>query len=69
MVCLLENGTLTQAEMDRRKEAARNTDPRRQRNETLRREQARLGSNVERLVTAYQEGLPSLSQLRQRMPE
>ena len=69
MVCLLENGTLMQAEMDRRKEAARNTDPRRQRNETLRREQARLGSNVERLVTAYQEGLLSLSQLRQRMPE
>src|SRR3984893_2974541 len=69
MVCLLENGTLMQAEMDRRKEAARNTDPRRQRKETLRREQARLGSNVERLVTAYQEGLLSLSQLRQRMPE
>src|SRR6202165_4373506 len=69
IIGLLENGTLMQAEMDRRKEAARNTDPRRQRNETLRREQARLGSNVERLVMAYQEGLLTLSQLRQRMPE
>src|ERR1700693_2106462 len=69
MVCLLENGTLMQAEMDRRKEAARNTDPRRQRSETLRREQTRLGNNVTRLITAYQEGLVSLAQLRQRMPE
>ena len=35
----------------------------------LRREQARLGNNVARLITAYQEGLVSLVQLRQRMPE
>jgi site-specific DNA recombinase len=69
IVCLLEDGTLIQAEIDRRKETARNTDPRRQRNEALRKEQARLGNNVERLVTAYQEGLLSLEQLRQRMPE
>ena len=69
IVCLLEDGTLMQAEIDRRKETARNTDPRRQRNEALRKEQARLGNNVERLVTAYQEGLLSLGQLRQRMPE
>ena len=66
---LLEDGTLIQAEIDRRKEAARNTDPRRQRSETLRREQTRLGSNVERLITAYQEGLLSLAQLRHRIPE
>src|SRR6266446_6464366 len=69
IACLLEDGTLIQAEIDRRKETARNTDPRRQRNEALRKEQARLGNNVERLVTAYQEGLLSLEQLRQRMPE
>src|SRR5437899_10002348 len=66
---LLEDPTLVQAEIDRRKEAARNSDPRRQRSETLRREQARLGNNVARLITAYQEGLVSLVQLRQRMPE
>ena len=69
IIGLLANGTLIQAEIDRRKEAARNTDPRRQRSETLRREQARLGNNVARLITAYQEGLVSLAQLRQRMPE
>jgi site-specific DNA recombinase len=69
IVCLLEDGTLLQTEIDRRKEAARNTDPRRHRNEALRNEQARLGKNVERLVTAYQEGLLNLEQLRQRMPE
>jgi site-specific DNA recombinase len=66
---LLEDGTLIQAEIDRRKEAARNTDPRRQRSETLRREQTRLGNNLERLITAYQEGLLSLAQLRHRIPE
>lgn len=69
IVRLLEDDTLLQTEIDRRKEAIRNTDPRRQRQETLRREQARLGKNIERLITAYQEGLLSLSQLRERMPE
>src|SRR6267378_1832731 len=69
IISLLENDTLLQAEIDRRKEAIRNTDPRQQRQETLRREQARLGNNSERLITAYQEGLLSLSQLRERMPE
>jgi site-specific DNA recombinase len=69
IIGLLNNGTLIQAEIDRRKEAARNSDPRRQRSETLRREQARLGNNIARLITAYQEGLVSLVQLRQRMPE
>jgi len=69
IIGLLNNGTLIQAEIDRRKEAARNSDPRKQRGETLRREQVRLGNNVARLITAYQEGLVSLAQLRQRMPE
>jgi site-specific DNA recombinase len=69
IIGLLDNGTLIQAEIDRRKEVARNTDPRRQRSETLRREQARLGNNIARLITAYQESLVSLAQLRQRMPE
>jgi site-specific DNA recombinase len=69
IVRLLEDETLLQAEIDRRKEAARNGDPRRQRYEVLRREQTRLGNTVERLITAYQEGLLSLLQLRERMPE
>ena len=66
---LLDNGMLIQAEVNRRMEAARNSDPRRQRMEILRREQTRLGTNITRLITAYQEGLVSLAQLRQRMPE
>ncbi len=66
---LLEDDTLLQAEIDRRKEALRNADPRRQRQETLQQEQARLRKNIERLITAYQEELLSLSQLRERMPE
>src|SRR5467141_463507 len=69
IIRLLEGDTLLQAEIDRRKKAIRNTDPQRQRQETLRREQARLGKNIERLITAYQEGLLSLSQLRERMPD
>jgi site-specific DNA recombinase len=69
IIHLLEDDTLMQAEIDRRKEEARNTDPRRQRQEALHREQVRLGNNVERLITAYQEGLISLLQLRERMPE
>jgi len=69
IIRLLEDDTLLQTEMDRRKEAARNTDPRRQRHEALRREQTRLAKNIERLITAYQEGLISLTQLRGRMPE
>ena len=69
IVLLLEDETLLQSEIDRRKEAARNGDPRRQRHEVLRREQTRLGNTVERLITAYQEGLLSLLQLRERMPE
>ena len=69
IVRLLEDETLLQAEIDRRKEAARNGDPRRQRHDVLLREQTRLGNTVERLITAYQEGLLSLLQLRERMPE
>ena len=69
IIRLLEDDTLLQSEMDRRKEAARNADPRRQRQEALRREQTRLTKNIERLITAYQEGLISLWQLRERMPE
>jgi len=69
IIRLLEDDKLLQDEIDRRKEAIRNTDPRRQRQETLRHEHVRLGKNIERLITAYQEGLLSLSQLRERMPE
>jgi site-specific DNA recombinase len=66
---LLEDPTLIQAEIERRREVARNADPLRKRDAELRREQARLEKNIERLVTAYQEELVTLPQLRQRMPQ
>src|SRR5438309_4946481 len=68
VIRLLDDPGLIQAEIDRRRDAARNADPLRKREEELRREQARVEKSSERLVTAYQEGLVTLSQLRQRMP-
>ncbi len=68
VVRLLEDPGLVQTEIDRRREVARNADPLRKREEDLRREQVRVEKSRERLVTAYQEGLVTLSQLRQRMP-
>ena len=49
-------------------EAAQHSDPLRRREDDLRREQVRLENSSERLVTAYQEELLTLAQLRQRMP-
>jgi hypothetical protein len=68
IIRLLDDPGLIQAEIDRRREVARNADPLRKREEELRREQVRVEKSSERLVTAYQEGLVTLSQLRQRMP-
>src|SRR5207244_9775580 len=67
IIRLLEDPALVQTEIDRRQEVARNADPLRRREEELHREQARLEKSTERLVTAYQEGLVTLPQLRQRM--
>jgi len=66
---LLEDPSLIQAELNRRMEAARNTDPLRQRVGGLQRERSRLANKTERLVTAYQEDLLSLDELRRRIPE
>jgi site-specific DNA recombinase len=68
MMRLLDDPGLIQTEIDRRRNAARNADPLRKREEDLRREQSRVETSGERLVTAYQEGLVTLAQLRQRMP-
>src|SRR5260370_7086359 len=68
IIRLLEGPELIQTEIDRRREAAQKADPLRKREEELHREQARMEKSSERLVTAYQEGLLTLSQLRQRMP-
>jgi len=69
IIRLLEDPALVQAEINRRQEVARNADPLRRREEELHREQARLEKSTERLVTAYQEGLVTLLQLRHRMPD
>jgi site-specific DNA recombinase len=69
VVRLLEQPQLIQGEIDRRLAAARKADPTRRREETLRRELARIRKGIDRLLTAYQEGLLSLDELRERMPE
>jgi site-specific DNA recombinase len=69
LVRLIEDPTLIQAELSRRLEAARNAIPAKRRQETLMRELAQTRKRMERLLTAYQEELLSLDELRRRMPE
>lgn len=66
---LLEDPSLIQMELNRRLESARNTDPLRRRVDSLQQERLRLANRTERLVTAYQEDLLSLDELRRRIPE
>ena len=68
LVRLLEEPALLRAELERRLEAGRETDPQRRRVEELRGERARLERAHKRLLTAYQEGLMSLAELRGRVP-
>src|SRR5271169_1678718 len=68
VIRLLEDPTLIQQELDRRLAAARSSDPAKQREQSLQRELTRVGKSIERLLTAYQEELLSLEQLRERMP-
>src|SRR2546422_4858413 len=68
VIRLLDEPALIQAEIDRRMEAARNADPLRKREQALRDQQTRLQNHIERIVTAYQEELVTLSELRQRIP-
>ena len=67
VIRLLENPNLVQAEITRRLEAAKQADPTRQRQQHLCREQSRTEKSVERLLTAYQENLLSLDELRRRL--
>jgi site-specific DNA recombinase len=66
---VLDDPALIDAEIARRRAVARSADPLRTRSAELQREQARLEKSSERLLRAYQEGLATLEQLRQRMPE
>ncbi len=65
---LLEDPALIEQELDRRLAVARAADPTKQREQTMQRELVRVGKGIERLLTAYQEELVSLEQLRERMP-
>ncbi len=65
---LLEDPALIQQELDRRLAAARTSDPTRKREQSLQRELSQVDKGIERLLTAYQEELLSLEQLRERMP-
>ena len=69
VIRLIEDPTLISAELDRRLDAARAAEPTKRRQEALERELTRVGKSMERLVTAYQEDLLSLDELRRRMPE
>jgi site-specific DNA recombinase len=69
VVRLLEDPTLIRAELNRRLQAARESSPVRRRQESLERDLTRVRKSVERLLTAYQEELLSLEELRRRMPE
>ena len=69
LIRLLEDPALIEAELSRRLSTARNASPIKRREETLRRELAQTNKRMERLLTAYQEELFSLDELRRRMPE
>jgi site-specific DNA recombinase len=66
---LLEDPRLIQTEIERRLTAAKNSSPNKRREESLQRDLTRARKGMERLVTAYQETLLSLEELRTRMPE
>src|SRR5712692_5117592 len=68
VIRLLEDPTLIQQELDRRLTAARSADPAKKREQSLQRELAHVGKGIERLLSAYQEALLSIEQLRERMP-
>jgi site-specific DNA recombinase len=68
VIRLLENPTLIQQELDRRLAAARSSDPTKKHEQNLQRELIHVGKGIERLLNAYQEGLLSIDQLRERMP-
>ena len=68
VIRLLEDPTLIQQELDRRLAAARSSDPTKKHEQNLQRELIHVGKGIERLLNAYQEGLLSIEQLRERMP-
>ncbi len=64
VIRLIEDPTLIGAELNRRLDAARAAEPTRRRQGMLERELTRISKSMQRLVTAYQEDLLSLDELR-----
>lgn len=62
-------GCVIQTELERRLSAAREADPTKRHDEALRRDLVRIRKGIDRLLTAYQEGLLPIEELRERMPE
>jgi site-specific DNA recombinase len=68
IVRLLEEPALIHNELNRRLEASRQSSPAKRHQETLSRDLAQVRKRMDRLLTAYQEELLSLEELRRRMP-
>jgi site-specific DNA recombinase len=67
VIRLLEDPALIQQELDRRLAVTRAADPTKRREQMWQRELVRVGKSIERILTAYQEELLSLDQLRERI--
>jgi site-specific DNA recombinase len=68
IVRLLEDPALIQTELNRRLETARNSSPTKRRQDSVTQDLAQVQKRMDRLLTAYQEDLLSLNELRRRMP-
>lgn len=66
---LLENPVLIREEIDKRYRDALNSTATQQKKETINKDFSRVNNGVKKLLDAYQEGLITLCELRQRMPE
>jgi len=60
---------LIRAEIDRRIHEVRESNPSKQKKDSLVKERERVRKGTERLLDAYQEGFLSLEELRRRMPD
>jgi site-specific DNA recombinase len=69
IVRLLEDPSLIRAELQQRHEAARKAHPGKRHQATLERDLAQVRKRIDRLLTAYQDELLTLEELRQRLPE
>jgi len=69
IVELLKSPELIRAEIDRRVDEIRSSNPTKMRKDVLLKEMTRVQKSANRLLDAYQEGLFPLEQLRRRMPE